>query len=135
MITSYLSLGSNLKSPERQLRQAFEHIRMIPRTTVLKISPLYFSQAIGRRGSPPYCNCAIQIATSLPPLSLLSHCLAIEKKQQRIRKIRWGPRTLDIDILLYGDHMIHHKDLIVPHPRMFEREFVLIPLSSVYRAH
>ena len=132
MITCYLGLGSNLRSPERQLRQAFGRIRTIPRIAMLKISPLYFNQAVGRRGQPPYCNCAIQIATSLPPLTLLRHCLAIEKKQQRTRKVRWGARTLDIDILLYGKQTIHHKDLTIPHPRMLEREFVLIPLSRIF---
>lgn len=132
MITCYLGLGSNLRCPERQLRQAFNQIRKIPRTAVLKISPLYFNQAVGRRGQPGYCNCAIKIATSIPPLSLLRYCLAIEKNQQRVRKVRWGARTLDIDILLYGKQTIRHKDLIIPHPRMFEREFVLIPLSSIY---
>lgn len=132
MITCYLGLGSNLRSPERQLRQAFGHIKNIPKTTVLKISPLYFNQAVGRRAQPGYCNCAIKITTSLSPLSLLRHCLAIEKKQQRVRKVRWGARTIDIDILLYGTQTIRHKDLTIPHPRMFEREFVLKPLSTIH---
>lgn len=134
MITGYLGLGSNLHSPERQLRRAFEHIKLIPRTVILNRSPLYFNQAVGRRGAPPYCNCVIKIATSLPPLSLLTHCLAIEKKQQRIRKVRFGSRTLDIDILLYGQQIIRHKDLIIPHPRMFERDFVMVPLLSLENA-
>jgi 2-amino-4-hydroxy-6-hydroxymethyldihydropteridine diphosphokinase len=135
MITCYLGLGSNLRSPERQLRQAFERIRRLPRTAVLNVSPLYFNPAVGRRSQPHYCNCAIKIVTSLPPLTLLRHCLTIEKKQQRTRKVRWGARTLDIDILLYGNQTIHHKDLTIPHPRMSEREFVLMPLSSIYHPH
>lgn len=132
MITCYLGLGSNLNSPERQLRQAFAKIKKIPRTALIKKSPLYFNEAVGRRGQPSYCNCVIQIATSLPPLSLLGYCLAIEKQQHRTRKVHWGARTLDIDILLYGKQAIHHKDLTIPHPRMFEREFVLMPLSKIF---
>ena len=132
MITCYLGLGSNLRTPERQLRQAFELIRKLPRTAVINISDLYFNPAVGRRSQPRYCNCAIKLATSLPPLTLLRHCLTIEKKQQRTRKVHWGARTLDIDILLYGNQTIHHKDLTIPHPRMREREFVLMPLSSIY---
>lgn len=132
MIPCYLGLGSNLRSPERQLRQAVKHIKKIPRTTVLKIAPFYFNPATGRRAQPPYVNCAIKIATTLPPLALLRHCLAIEKKQGRIRKVRWGARTLDIDLLLYGSRTIHLKDLIIPHPRMSERPFVLIPLSAIH---
>lgn len=135
MITCYLSLGSNLRSPERQLRQAFQHLRAIPRTNLTKISPLYFNPAVGRRGQPSYCNCAIEITTTLSPLDLLGYCLSIEKKQHRTRKVRWGARTLDIDILLYGKRVIHHKHLTIPHPRMFEREFVLIPLSSIRQPH
>ncbi len=131
MIICYLSLGSNLQTPERQLRMAFNRIRKIPNTAIIKISDLYFNDAIGRRGQPPYCNCVIKILTTLPPSSLLSYCLRIEKKQHRIRKIRWGARTLDIDILLYGDKLIHQKNLTIPHPRMLERDFVLIPLSSI----
>lgn len=132
MITCYLGMGSNLRSPERQLRQAFAHVKTIPRTATIKMSPLYFNQAVGRRAQPAYVNCAVKITTSLPPLTLFRYCLAIEKKQQRVRKVRWGARTLDIDLLLYGDQTIHHKDLTIPHPRMFERLFVLIPLSAIY---
>ena len=131
MITCYLSLGSNLRTPERQIRRAIQLLRKLPKTTVTQLSKLYFNSAVGRRGQPPYCNSVVKIRTSHPPQRLLRYCLAIEKKQQRVRKIRWGARTLDIDILLYGRHTIHQRDLTIPHPRMLERDFVLTPLLSI----
>lgn len=131
MITCYLGLGSNLNTPERQLRIAMNHLRTMPKTTVIQISKLYFNEAVGRRAQPPYCNGVVKIRTTQPPIKLLKQCLAIEKKQQRVRKVRWGARTLDIDILLYGNKTIHNNHLIIPHPRMYEREFVLVPLLSL----
>ena len=131
MITCYLSLGSNLRSPERQIRQAVVRLKKLPKTTVTKLSKLYVTQAVGRRTQPPYCNSVVEIKTSHPPRRLLHHCLAIEKKQQRVRKIRWGARTLDIDILLYGQQIIRKHQLTIPHPRMLERDFVLKPLFSI----
>lgn len=131
MITSYLALGSNLRSPERQLRQAVRRLKKLPKTSVMTLSDIHFSPAVGRRAQPPYCNSVIEIRTCLPPQTLLRHCLAIEKKQQRVRKVRWGARTLDIDILLYGQQTIHNHCLTIPHPRMHERDFVLNPLFSI----
>ena len=131
MITCYLGLGSNLRSPERQLRQAAVRLKKLPKTAVITLSNIYFSPAFGRRAQPPYCNSVIEIRTCLPPQTLLRHCLAIEKKQQRVRKVRWGARTLDIDILLYGQQTIHKHRLTIPHPRMFERDFVLKPLLTI----
>ena len=131
MITCFLGLGSNLRSPERQLRQAVRALRTMPKTKVIQVSKLYFNPAVGRRGQPSYCNSVVKIRTSLPPIKLLNLCLTIEKKQQRVRKIRWGSRTLDIDILLYGDKTIRHHRLHVPHPRMQERDFVQLPLLSI----
>jgi 2-amino-4-hydroxy-6-hydroxymethyldihydropteridine diphosphokinase len=131
MTVCYLALGSNLRSPERQLRQAFQHLRKLPKSAVLDISRLYPNQAMGRRAQPPYCNCVLKLKTSFSPQQLLQRCLDIEKKQQRVRKVRYGARTLDIDVLLYGKQTIRTKKLTVPHPRMFERDFVLIPLSDI----
>lgn len=131
MTICYLGLGSNLRSPERQLRLAIQHIQALPKTVLLKQSSFYFNSAVGRRGQPPFYNCVLQISTQNSPLTLLRLCLAIEKKQQRVRKVRWGARTLDIDILLYGEQTIVSRDLIIPHPRMMEREFVIKPLLQI----
>lgn len=131
MTIAYLSLGSNLRTPERQMRQALHRIRTLSNLTLLQISPLYFNPAVGRRSQPPFCNCVIKIKTTLSPKALLRLCLSVEKLQQRTRKVRWGARTLDIDILLYGNRTIHQPDLMIPHPRMLDREFVLMPLLSL----
>ena len=86
---------------------------------------------MGVRAQPNYCNQVIAIQTTLSAHALLRHCQSIENKQRRIRKRRWGARTLDIDILLYGKHVINTHDLIVPHPEMLKRDFVLMPLLEI----
>ena len=131
MTIAYLSLGSNLKTPERQIRQSIHRIKKTRNIHVITISPLHFNKAIGRKSQPDFCNCVIKISTSQPVKKLLKQCLAFEKQQYRVRRIRWGARTLDIDILLFGEQAINLPNLIIPHPRMHERDFVLIPLRSV----
>ena len=131
MITCYLGLGSNLRKPERQLRQAINHLKKLPQLTLSKVSELYSNPAIGRRAQPPFYNCVVEIKTTHSPKKLLSICLALEKKHHRHRKVHWGARTLDVDILLYGQQTIKQHNLTIPHPRMLERDFVLIPLLSI----
>lgn len=131
MTRCYLGLGSNLRSPTRQLRQAVATLRLLPRSTVIKLSRIYVSKPLGVRAQPAYCNMVISLQTSLPAKSLLYHCQLIENKQQRTRKLHWGARTLDIDLLLYGNQVIGMRDLIVPHPHMLTRDFVLIPLLEI----
>ncbi|MDP3559061.1 MAG: 2-amino-4-hydroxy-6-hydroxymethyldihydropteridine diphosphokinase [Legionellaceae bacterium] len=131
MITAFLALGSNLKSPLRQLHKGLQNLRLLPATYVQKIAPLYFGAAVGRRYAPPYWNTVVKIHTRLPVYRLLHHCHVLEKKQGRIRKIRFASRTLDIDILEYGTARIHSPRLTLPHPRMHERPFVMIPLGAV----
>lgn len=127
----YLSLGSNLRNPERQLHQAIHQLKKKSGIIVRRLSSFYFNEAIGRRAQPPFYNCVLEILTSLSPQQLLYACHQLENKFQRQRKIRWGARTLDIDILLYGSLQIKSHNLIIPHPRMFEREFVLLPLAQI----
>ncbi|MBA4697041.1 MAG: 2-amino-4-hydroxy-6-hydroxymethyldihydropteridine diphosphokinase [Legionella sp.] len=127
----YLALGSNLQTPERQLRQALAKLRRLPGTAVLNIAKFYRNPAQGRKAQPDFYNTVILIQTRLKPQQLLSHCQAIEKQQGRIRRQRWGSRTLDIDILFYKDIKIKTPKLIIPHPRYSAREFVLIPLIEV----
>lgn len=132
MVVCYLGLGSNLKHPKRQLNRALQALQHLPRSTITQRSSVYSSQPMGVRAQPSYCNMVIAIQTSLPPLILLGHCQSIENKQQRIRKRRWGARTLDIDVLLYGNQSIRTRNLTVPHPHLFERDFVLIPLQELF---
>ena len=131
MTRCYLGLGSNLRSPKRQLHKALVALRSLPRSTIVKASHIYSTQPWGVRAQPTYSNMVIAIETRLPAQTLLNYCHRIEHKQQRIRKIRWGARTLDIDLLLYGDKKIHSQTLIIPHPLMFTRDFVLIPLLEI----
>ena len=129
--TCYLGLGSNLQSPERQLRQALGKLRKIPRSAITNRSSLYLSHPCGVRSQPRYVNMVVAITTTLPPHQLLKQCQQIENKHHRIRKKHWGARTLDIDILLYGQRTIHTLDLTIPHPHMLCRDFVLVPLLEI----
>ncbi len=131
MTRCYLGLGSNLRSPERQLRQALARLHKLPKSVITDVSRLYLSHPCGVRSQPQYVNMVIAIQTSLSAEHLLIHCQRIENKHQRLRKKRWGPRTLDIDLLLYGEQIIHHTGLTVPHPRMVQRDFVLVPLLEI----
>jgi 2-amino-4-hydroxy-6-hydroxymethyldihydropteridine diphosphokinase len=131
MTLCYLALGSNLGTPARQLRCAIQKIRKLPGTHLLKIASFYTSTAWGKKIQPTFCNTVVAIQTNLPPKALLAHCLRIEKSQGRKRSVKWGARTLDIDILLYGQKEIHYPNLSIPHPRLLERDFVLIPLLEI----
>lgn len=127
----YIGLGSNQNSPERQIRQAIEAIKTIPSTSMLKVSNLYWNPAWGVQVQQDFCNVMVEVTTLLSPLLLLNYCKKIEQEQGRIRKKRWGPRTIDIDIILYGNRRIKTKKLTIPHPYMRLRDFVLIPLLEI----
>ncbi|MFT6052976.1 MAG: 2-amino-4-hydroxy-6-hydroxymethyldihydropteridine diphosphokinase [Halioglobus sp.] len=131
MTTAFIALGSNLKTPEKQLRDAADALAALPGCHVESISSVYQSAAVGPGEQPPYLNAVIQLSTSLPPLTLLDTLQAIEQLQGRERSERWGARTLDLDILLYDQQVINHPRLQIPHPRMTERNFVLYPLADI----
>jgi 2-amino-4-hydroxy-6-hydroxymethyldihydropteridine diphosphokinase len=131
MTICYLGLGSNQKSPPRQLRQAIQAIRALQGTSIIKISSFYWTKAWGFKGQQNFCNAVIAINTRLPPLQLLNACQHIEKKQGRLRKKPWGPRVIDIDILLYGDLILSSRRLTLPHPYILSRDFVLKPLKEI----
>ncbi len=131
MNVCYLGLGSNQKSPERQLRQALFSIQCLPSTTIKKVSKLHWTKAWGLHAQQDFCNAAIEIVTRLTPLDLLKACQKIEKTQGRIRKKRWGPRVIDIDILIYSNRRMNLPNLIIPHPHILSRDFVLLPLKEI----
>lgn len=131
MTQSYLGLGSNLRSPVRQLRQAIKQLRQLPRSVIKKKSRIYVSRPLGVRAQPHFCNMVILLNTRLSPLKLLRHCQFIEHKQHRVRKKHWGARTIDIDLLLYGKRRIKSQSLIVPHNEMLHRDFVIVPLLEI----
>lgn len=131
MNVCYLGLGSNQKSPERQLRQAISSIRCLPSTTITKVSKFHWTKAWGLQAQQDFCNAVIEMMTLLTPLDLMRACQKIEKAQGRIRKKRWGPRVIDIDILIYGDRKIQLPNLTLPHPHIQSRDFVLLPLKEI----
>jgi 2-amino-4-hydroxy-6-hydroxymethyldihydropteridine diphosphokinase len=128
---AYLGLGSNLETPIEQLREARLAISNVKGISEIAFSSLYRSPPMGSQNQPDYVNAVMAIETDLLPLELLSAMQNIENEQGRIRKERWCARTLDIDILLFGDAVLNLPDLIVPHYGMTERAFVLYPLFEI----
>ena len=131
MVQAYLGLGSNIGDRKQQLLKAIDLIGNIKGIKVTKQSSIYETAPIGYTDQPNFLNLCLEIETELSPQQLLKHCLDIEQQLHRVREIRWGPRTLDIDILLYSDDIIETDNLSIPHPRMQERAFVLIPLNDI----
>lgn len=127
----YLSLGSNIGDRENYLKEAVDMISRLPLTRVKKLSDIYETKPVGCINQDDFLNEVILIETGLSALELLERLQYIEIRLKRKRNLRWGPRTIDIDILLYGNMDINSPKLTVPHPRMLERAFVLIPLKDI----
>lgn len=131
-VAVYIGLGSNLANPAEQIKSARMAITDMPGVQKLGFSELYSSPPMGPQDQPDYVNAVMCVETDMPPLDLLRCLQSIENIQGRVRKgLRWGARTLDLDILLYGDHIIALPDLIVPHPGLANRAFVLYPLYEI----
>lgn len=128
----YLALGTNLGDREWELKQAIEYINEIDRTSIKSISRIYETKPVGYMNQADFLNMVICIETETEPLKLLHDLQEIENRMKRVREIHWGPRTIDIDILLYDNLEINDPELVIPHPRMFERAFVLVPLKDIY---
>jgi len=129
--TAYIGLGSNLNDPLTQIDQAVARLGALQCVSSLRCSPLYGSQAIGPGDQPDYVNAVVRMDVQLPPLALLKKLQAIEHDQGRQRGVHWGPRTLDLDLLLYGTRCIDSEVLQVPHPHLYSRNFVLFPLYDI----
>nr|WP_189659604.1 2-amino-4-hydroxy-6-hydroxymethyldihydropteridine diphosphokinase [Pseudomonas poae] len=127
-------MGSNLAAPDQQLRSAIEALAQLPGTTVVGVSAFYQSDSL-LPGQPRYTNAVAALNSILAPLELLDALQAIENDQGRERLERWGPRTLDLDILLFGDRVIDEPRLKVPHYHMHLRAFVLYPLAELAPAN
>ena len=128
--TAWIGLGANLGEPEAALRNALAGIGALPGTRVLRVSSLYLSAPVNA-GGPDYLNAVAEITTTLVPLALLEALQTLEQAAGRERPYRNAPRTLDLDILLYGDLRLATTILTLPHPRMRERAFVLLPLAEL----
>jgi len=130
MTQVHIGLGSNLYEPREQLTQALQALAVLPDTRLTASSAFYTSESL-LPGQPRYTNAVAAVESALPPLTLLDALQAIENAQGRQRKERWGPRTLDLDIILYGDQVIDHPRLKVPHYHLHARPFVLYPLAEL----
>jgi 2-amino-4-hydroxy-6-hydroxymethyldihydropteridine diphosphokinase len=127
----YIGLGSNLDDPQSQLKKAIISLEIVPATTVVKTSSFYRSKPLGPQDQPDYINAVVELATELSAHVLLDYLQGIENEHGREREIKWGARTLDLDILLFGDEIIKDDRLQVPHVEMQHREFVLLPLHEI----
>ncbi|WNN45158.1 MULTISPECIES: 2-amino-4-hydroxy-6-hydroxymethyldihydropteridine diphosphokinase [Winslowiella] len=132
MTRVYIALGSNLADPLHQVQNALDALAAIPESQLIATSSLYRTPPYGPADQPDYLNAVIALETTLAPEALLDHTQRIELEQGRVRKEqRWGPRTLDLDILLFGDLTIHSERLTVPHYDMKNRAFMLLPLAEI----
>ena len=129
--TAFVALGSNLRDPAAQVRAGFAALAALPATCVTSESSLYRSAPFGYADQPDFVNAVAAIETGLAPHALLDALLAIERERGRVRAFRNAPRTLDLDLLLYGDLVLRDESLTLPHPRMHERAFVLVPLAEI----
>jgi len=129
--TAFLSLGSNLGDRLGNLKRAVEKIEEPNQIMVTKVSPVYETEPVGRENQGWFLNLVLQVETSLEPFALLERLSSIEDQMGRKREKRWGSRNIDLDILLYDKRMVDSERLTIPHTRMHERRFVLVPLAQI----
>lgn len=127
----FIGLGSNLENPSEQIKTAVKDMELMPNTKLVACSSLYKSPPMGPQDQPDYINAVIELQTELAPHQLLDCLQKIEQQHGRIRKRHWGERTLDLDILVYGQQVLKDERLTVPHPGVAERAFVIYPLAEI----
>jgi 2-amino-4-hydroxy-6-hydroxymethyldihydropteridine diphosphokinase len=130
-VRCYIGLGSNLDRPQQHVARALEELRTLPDPRLLAHSSLYRSAPMGPQDQPDYINAVALLESTLDAHHLLDELQALEQQHRRVRLEHWGPRTLDLDLLLYGEQLIQSERLSVPHPGLPERNFVLWPLSEI----
>lgn len=128
----FLALGTNLAERENNLIQAINALHGVPEISVLALSDVYETDPVGYVDQPAFLNMVVKVETTLEPEDLLENTLRIEQELGRVRMVRWGPRLIDIDILLYGSKQVNEPDLQIPHPSLVDRAFVLVPLRDVW---
>lgn len=131
VVAAWIGLGSNLEDPLLQLARAVTGLATLPGTTLVAQSPFYRSRPMGPQDQPDFVNGVVLLHTSLVPEALLDQLQRLEHDHGRVRERHWGPRTLDLDLLVYGDHTIATDRLTVPHPGIAERDFVLRPMLDI----
>lgn len=130
-VKTYIGLGSNVGDRVQYLRRALERIRRIENFAVIRISPFYETDPVGVADQGPFLNGVVEGESGLSPEFLLAMLQAIERELGRVKRERWGPREIDLDLLFYGDLVVEEPGLILPHPRLHERTFVLVPLANL----
>ncbi|WP_129138246.1 2-amino-4-hydroxy-6-hydroxymethyldihydropteridine diphosphokinase [Modicisalibacter coralii] len=128
---AYVGLGSNLEGPRDQVTRALSELDRLPTTRLVSASPLYASTPMGPADQPDFINAVAKLITRLSPLALLDQLQALEQRHRRRRQRHWGPRTLDLDLLLYAQRRQTSPRLTLPHPGIGERNFVLVPLADI----
>jgi 2-amino-4-hydroxy-6-hydroxymethyldihydropteridine diphosphokinase len=130
-VKAFVGLGSNLGDREAQIRMALDELAKLPGTRVIRASSLYDSEPAGEVEQPNFLNAVAQIDTELTARQLLWNLLLIERRLGRVRSARWGPRSIDLDLLMFGELVVEEPDLQVPHPELASRSFVLVPLVEI----
>lgn len=128
---AFVALGANLEDPAAQVRAALEALAALPGVRLIRASSLYRTAPVGVTGQPDYINAVAEVSTDLPPGELLAALFRIEEQFGRERHYRYAPRTLDLDLLLHDELVLHTPDLTLPHPRLHLRAFVLVPLAEI----
>ena len=128
---AYIGLGSNLQNPRAQIKNALNSLHDYDGIEVVDVSSLYESKPLLDMPGPNYINAVCKIDTSLSAIDLLDICQSIEDNQKRVREVKWGSRTIDLDILLYEQQVISSDRLSIPHPEMIDRAFVMVPLCEI----
>lgn len=131
MVTAFVAIGSNVGDREAMVALARRRLAELPRTRLVALSSVHETEPVGPVDQGKFLNAAAKLETQLEPVELLERLNAIEQEAGRVRRQRWGPRTLDLDLLLYGEQVLRLPQLKVPHPRMHERRFVLEPLAEI----
>jgi 2-amino-4-hydroxy-6-hydroxymethyldihydropteridine diphosphokinase len=130
-VTAYVGIGANLEDPTAKVRTALDELGRLPATVLVRSSSLYRTAPVGYLDQPDFINAVAQLRTGLAAEALLLALLGIEARHGRVRSTRNAPRTLDLDLLLFGEQIMDEPGLVVPHPRMHERAFVLVPLPEI----
>ena len=131
MATAFIGIGSNLGDRETHLREALDLLASVDDIEVVAVSGLRETKPVGPVEQGPFLNGAVQVSTDLPPRQLLERLLDVEQRLGRVRDVRFGPRTIDLDLLVYGDETADEPGLTLPHPRLHERRFALEPLAEL----
>ena len=127
----FIGLGSNLGNRKENIITALQKIGKLPKTAIIKLSSIINTKPVGITNQPDFLNCIVQIKTILDPEQLLLELLKIEREMGRIRKQKWGPRIIDMDILFFNNEIINTQDLTVPHPEILNRKFVLTSMKEI----